>query len=129
MPLTSATCCYQFSIPLKGEEFEKWKPALYALVFAPPLGLSLTNPDIFYQALEYGGSFGVSTLFLVLPPLMVWKERYRDTEKPLMTEPMVPFGKIPLASMWKISATLIVEQTAEQLGVFDFIQEHWGNWT
>ncbi|KAL7565999.1 hypothetical protein ACA910_011019 [Epithemia clementina (nom. ined.)] len=119
----------QFNIPLKGEKFETWKPALYSLVFAPPLLMSLTNPDIFYKALEYGGAFGVSTLFLVLPPLMVWKERYRDTDKPLMTEPMVPFGKLPLASMWKLAATLIVEHTAEQLGVFDWIAENWESWT
>jgi tyrosine-specific transport protein len=33
----------------------------------------------------------------------------------------VPFGKIPLASLYKASFTLIVEQGAEKLGVFDFL--------
>jgi tyrosine-specific transport protein len=77
-----------FKLPTEGPAFEKWKLPLYGLVFMPPLALSLTDPDIFYKALEYGGAFGVSTLFLVLPPIMVWKQRYGDDEQPLMTKPM-----------------------------------------
>ena len=92
--------------------------------FVPPLALSLTDPTIFYKALEYGGAFGVSTLFLVLPPIMVWNQRYSQVDKPLITKPMVPLGKLPLGSMWKVAATLIVEQGAEKLGVFDFFREH-----
>ena len=113
-----------FQLPSKGKEYEQWKAPLFGLVFLPPLALSLADPDIFYKALEYGGAFGVSTLFLVLPPLMVWQERYGEEAKPLMTKPMVPFGKIPLGSMWKAAGTLILEQGAEKLGVFSYIQEH-----
>lgn len=111
------------NLPTKGRDFEKWKPALFAGTLVPPLLLSLGNPDIFYDALDYGGAFGVSTLFLVLPPLMVWKVRYGDEKKELSVPPMVPFGKIPLGSLWKAAATLIFEQGAEKLGVFEFIQE------
>jgi tyrosine-specific transport protein len=111
-----------FQVSTQGKEFEKWKLPLFGLVFAPPLVLSMANPDIFYHALEYGGAFGVSTLFLVLPPIMVWKERYGKEEKPLITKPMVPFGKLALGSMWKAAGTLILEQGAEKLGLFDFIQ-------
>eukprot|EP00543_Licmophora_paradoxa_P010812 CAMPEP_0202468676 /NCGR_PEP_ID=MMETSP1360-20130828/75951_1 /ASSEMBLY_ACC=CAM_ASM_000848 /TAXON_ID=515479 /ORGANISM="Licmophora paradoxa, Strain CCMP2313" /LENGTH=129 /DNA_ID=CAMNT_0049093719 /DNA_START=81 /DNA_END=467 /DNA_ORIENTATION=- len=50
-------------IPTEGPVFQKWKPALFAGVFLPPLALSVGNPDIFYSALDYGGAFGVSTLF------------------------------------------------------------------
>jgi tyrosine-specific transport protein len=110
-------------IPSEGPSYEKWKPALFAGVFLPPLALSVANPDIFYDALEYGGAFGVSTLFLVLPPIVAWKVRYGE-DTPLATKPMVPGGKIPLGSLWKAAATLIVEQGAKKLGVFDFIQEH-----
>jgi tyrosine-specific transport protein len=116
-----------FQWPSQGKTFEQIKAALYALVFLPPLGLSLADPDIFYKALEYGGAFGVSTLFLVLPPIMTWKERYGSDNKPLITQPMVPFGKLPLGSMWKAAGTLMVEQTAEKLGVFTYIQEHFLN--
>lgn len=110
-------------LPVEGPVFEKWKPALFAGVFLPPLALSF-HPGIFYEALEYGGAFGVSTLFLVLPPLMVWKARYGEEQVPLATKPMLPLGKIALGSMWKAAATLIVEQGAEKLGIFDFFREH-----
>jgi tyrosine-specific transport protein len=36
----------------------------------------------------------------------------------------VPFGKLSLGSIWKAAGTLIVEQGAEKLGVFEFVQEH-----
>ncbi|KAG7355099.1 amino acid permease [Nitzschia inconspicua] len=111
-----------FKLPTEGPGYEKWKTPLFGLVFLPPLALSLTDPDIFYKALDVGGAFGVSTLFLVLPPIMVWKQRYGEDQQPLMTKPMVPFGKLPLGSMWKAAGTLIVEQGAEKLGVFDWFQ-------
>jgi tyrosine-specific transport protein len=113
-----------FDINPQSEEFEKWKAPLFALVFLPPLALSVADPDIFYNALDYGGSFGVSTLFLVLPPLMVWRQRYGDEQQQIITKPMVPFGKISLGSMWKAAGTLIIEQGADKLGVFDFFREN-----
>jgi len=112
-----------FNLPTEGPAYEKWKAPLFGLVFLPPLALSLTDPDIFFKALDYGGAFGVSTLFLVLPPIMVWKQRYGDDQQNLLTKPMVPFGKIPLGSMWKAAGTLILEQGADKLGVFDWFQE------
>lgn len=110
-----------FEVPSSGPKYEQWKPLLFAGGFIPPLIFSVGNPDIFYDALDYGGAFGVSTLFLVLPPIMVWKLRYTE-EKPLTVPPMVPLGKIPLAGLWKAAGTLILEQGADKLGVFDFIK-------
>ena len=111
-----------FEVPSSGPKYEQWKPLLFAGGLIPPLIFSVGNPDIFYDALDYGGAFGVSTLFLVLPPIMVWKMRYNE-EKPLTVPPMVPLGKIPLAGLWKAAGTLILEQGADKLGVFDFIKE------
>lgn len=113
-----------FDINTQSEEFENWKAPLFGLIFLPPLALSVADPDIFYKALDFGGAFGVSTLFLVLPPIMVWRQRYGDDQKQLMTKPMVPFGKLSLGSMWKAAGTLIVEQGADKLGVFDFFREN-----
>lgn len=110
-------------VPKSGPEFEKMKPLLFAGVFLPPLLFSLNNPDIFLTALEYGGAFGVSTLFLVLPPIMVWSVRYGDEEKPLTVLPMTPGGKLVLGSLWKAAGTLILEQGAEKLGVFKWLHE------
>jgi hypothetical protein len=35
----------------------------------------------------------------------------------------VPLGKIPLGSMWKAAGTLIIEQGADKLGVFDWFEQ------
>ena len=102
--------------------FDDYKPAFFAAALIPPLALSVSDPDIFFNALDYGGAFGVSTLFLVLPPLMIWKMRYGEEQQPLAVRPMVPFGKIPLASMWKAAGTLIIEQGAEKLGIIDYLK-------
>jgi len=110
-------------LPREGRSYEEWKAPLFGLVFVPPLVLALSDPGIFFTALDYGGAFGVSTLFLVLPPFMVWGQRYGDSSEPLATRPMVPFGKLTLGSMWKAAGTLILEQGAEKLGVFDRIHD------
>lgn len=103
-------------IPNEGPEFEKWRAALYGGVFLPPLALSMNDPEIFYRALDYGGAFGVSTLFLLLPPIMVWKSRYGDAQPPLSTKPMVPLGKIPLVAMMGAAGALISQQAFEKFG-------------
>ncbi|KAL7481492.1 hypothetical protein ACHAW6_007176 [Cyclotella cf. meneghiniana] len=77
-----------------------------------------------YQVMEYTGAFGASTLFLILPALMIWQNRYGDDARPLTVKPMFPFGKLTLGSLYKAAGTLIVEQGLEKLGVFDFVQEH-----
>ena len=91
------------------------KIGLFALIYVPPTLMSLANPDIFYQALEYGGAFGVSTLFLILPPLLIWQERYQQNT-PLATPPLVPGGKISIAAMLIVAVTLIVQQATEKSG-------------
>ncbi len=111
------------NLPTSGPDYDKWKPLLFIGALLPPMMLALGNPDIFYSALDYGGAFGVSTLFLVLPPLMAWKERYGEEAKPLTVRPMVPFGKIPLGSCWKAAGTLIIEQGADKLGIIDFLAQ------
>jgi tyrosine-specific transport protein len=112
-----------FQLPVNGPKFNRWKPLLFAGALLPPFLFSLGNPDVFYEALDYGGAFGVSTLFLVLPPIMAWQQRYGENKTTLTVPPMVPFGKIPLGSLWKAAGTLILEQGADKLGVFDFFKE------
>lgn len=48
----------------------------YALTILPPLALSLTSPDIFYAALDIAGTYGVMTLFGLIPAAMAWQQRY-----------------------------------------------------
>lgn len=79
------------------------------------------------QIMEYTGAFGASTLFLILPALMVWQNRYGEESRPLTVKPMFPLGKISLSSLYKAAGTLIVEQGLEKLGVFQFVSEHFLN--
>ncbi|KAL3800300.1 hypothetical protein HJC23_003596 [Cyclotella cryptica] len=118
---------------------KKWQVAL--LTLTPPVVCSIllgyyNDPSLRdsatstlfavdrYQVMEYTGAFGASILFLILPALMVWQNRYGDDARPLTVKPMFPFGKLTLGSLYKAAGTLIVEQGLEKLGVFEFVQEH-----
>jgi amino acid permease len=106
---------------------DKWQVALLTLtpsvLFSILLGYYA--PDLDPQhVMEYTGAFGASTLFLILPALMVWQNRYGEDARPLTVKPMFPLGKITLGSLYKAAGTLIVEQGLEKLGVFEFVSEH-----
>ena len=75
------------------------------------------------------GIFGSSILFLILPALMAWTNRYaeEDPPRPLTVRPIVPLGKVVLGSMYKAAGTLILEQGLEKLGVFAFVKELFGD--
>lgn len=40
------------------------KPLLYLLTLVPPLVLSLLDPEIFFKALDFAGTYGGTSLFL-----------------------------------------------------------------
>ncbi len=116
------------------KEDNQWKVAMLTLL--PPaiisvvLGYYRDSFDINnYQIIDYTGIFGSSILFLILPALMAWENRYGDEDppRPLTVRPMVPLGKIPLGSLYKAAGTLLVEQGLEKLGVFEFVKELWND--
>lgn len=97
---------------------------LYGAILLPPLAIAVTDPDIFFAALDTAGTFGISLLCGVLPAAMAWSQRYRDAERSknrstqisanlsenvsevdelgelsLATLPLVPGGKATLAGM------------------------------
>lgn len=80
---------------------------LCLLVIVPPLILSLIYPRIFLAALNYAGTFGAVTLFGILPAVMVWVGRY---VKNLGDRPLVPGGKLTLASIILVSLWIISRQ-------------------
>ena len=99
-------------------------------MFVPPVALSLANPDIFYTALDYGGAFGVSTLFLLLPPLLVWRQR-RETQQNKVDDddddrayamdamamtPLVPGGPVSLLALVSVGLGLLLQQGADKFG-------------
>ncbi|KAL7535645.1 hypothetical protein ACHAXR_006634 [Thalassiosira sp. AJA248-18] len=117
------------------KEDNKWKVALLTLL--PPaivsicLGYYAGSIDINnYEIIDYTGIFGSSILFLILPALMAWQNRYGEEDpRPLTVRPMVPLGKISLGSLYKAAGTLIVEQGLEKLGVFEFVKEQFSNFS
>jgi hypothetical protein len=56
------------------------RPARYLFVLLPPLTFALLKPDIFLSALDYAGTYGVMSLFGVLPVVLAWKQRYGSGE-------------------------------------------------
>lgn len=61
-----------------GFRFRKVKESYLALlVLLPPLVLSLVNPTLFLEALDFAGGFCAVILFGILPSLMVYKRKQR----------------------------------------------------
>lgn len=111
-------------LPRSGPGRGRGRPALALAALAPPALWAAGHPAGFYDTLDLCGAFGISTLFLVLPSLMVWRARYGDEEAPVTVKAMVPLGKLSLGSIWKVAATLILEQGADKLGVLNWLQTH-----
>ncbi|MEL6780096.1 MAG: aromatic amino acid transport family protein [Cyanobacteria bacterium J06597_16] len=86
---------------------------IYALIFLPPLALSLLSPTIFFDAIDLSGALGTSILFGIIPAVMVWKLRYQNptTNGPTTnsTTPWVPGGKLSLAAIIVIAIAVIVQ--------------------
>lgn len=71
---------------------------LYGAILLPPLAVAVTDPDIFFAALDTAGTFGISLLCGVLPAAMAWQQRYgRGVDGKIATLPLVPGGKATLA--------------------------------
>ena len=52
-----------------------------ALTLGPPLAFTAENPGAFLAVLSIAGGYGMTTLYGVLPPLMVWKLRAAEESK------------------------------------------------
>lgn len=71
---------------------------LYGAILLPPLAVAVTDPDIFFAALDTAGTFGISLLCGVLPAAMAWQQRYGGgADGKIATLPLVPGGKATLA--------------------------------
>lgn len=63
------------------------------LALIPPLIFALSDPQIFFEALNFAGGICAMILFGVLPTLMIWVGRYR---KKISSHYQVKGGKPPL---------------------------------
>jgi tyrosine-specific transport protein len=90
------------------EKFGKF--SLYSLILLPPVGLSALNTGIFFIALDYAGTFCVSILAGIIPPLMVWKQREVGKNSSVINQRLVGGGKVTLIMMIGIALILIIKQ-------------------
>ena len=79
-----------------------WK--LFFFCFVPPLYFALSDPHIFFTALDYAGTIGVIVLLALMPAVMAWRKRYVLR---LPSPYTAPGGKIGLGIFITISMALL----------------------
>ncbi len=84
--------------------------SLYSLIIFPPMSLSVMSSSIFFHALDYAGTFGVSVLVGIIPALMSWKQREEHLHSNNMNQLVVPGGKVTLIVMIGVALLVIVKQ-------------------
>lgn len=84
------------------------QPLPYALTILPPTIMACLEPDVFFNALEFAGTYGVLILFGILPALMVYSERYGGTT--MSAYQLVPGGKGMLVAVAVAGAAVIGNQ-------------------
>ena len=91
------------------------KLLIYTFIFVPPLLIALYNPNIFVPALDYGGTFGVTILFLILPTYILSNMRYSASGGESSGTTIAPGGKIPMIGLWITAIGLMIDQIIEML--------------
>lgn len=92
---------------LKIEKKGMGKILLCGLIFIPPWLLAVLFPKAFLSALNYAGSFGCVSLFMILPALMAWKNRYQlNRERPYQ----VAGGKVSLIALSGLGFAIMLVQ-------------------
>ncbi|CAK9138812.1 unnamed protein product [Ilex paraguariensis] len=93
------------------------RPLTYLLTLIPPLVLSLLDPEIFFKALDFAGTYGVLVLFGVLPAAMSWSDRYSDSSAESLKLPqLVPGGRLTLSLVMGGAGFVILSEIIENFG-------------
>ncbi|WCJ20570.1 Tryptophan/tyrosine permease [Euphorbia peplus] len=93
-------------------------PLPYLLTLIPPLGLALLDPEIFFKALDFAGTYGVLVLFGILPAAMAWSDRYSSSSPSNKFPELLPGGKITLSFVIGGAGYVIVSEILENFGRF-----------
>lgn len=96
---------------------DRSRPLPYFLTLFPPLILSLLDPDIFFKALDFAGTYGVLVLFGVVPAAMSWSDRYssRSTSICLNLRELVPGGRFTLSLVIGGAGYVIISEVIHNL--------------
>ncbi|GMH45738.1 hypothetical protein BSKO_13701 [Bryopsis sp. KO-2023] len=89
----------------------------FAITLLPPFVLALTFRDVFFQALDAAGTYGVLVLFGIIPAVMTWSERYGGTT--LSSVRIVPGGKPAILLVGGAASFVILREFLETVtGLF-----------
>jgi len=83
--------------------------SLYSLVLFPPMSLSVMNPSIFFNALDYAGTINIF-LAGIIPAAMSWVQRQEQEKANTMNQLLVPGGKVMLIVIFGVSSVVIGKQ-------------------
>ncbi|XP_019460267.1 PREDICTED: uncharacterized protein LOC109359997 isoform X3 [Lupinus angustifolius] len=89
------------------------RPLPYILTLVPPLILSLLDPEIFFKALDFAGTYGVLVLFGVIPAAMSWSDRYSKSSPSVKLPELVPGGRITLLLVLGGSGYVLLSELIE----------------
>lgn len=83
---------------------------LYSIILLPPMSFGVVNPNIFFTALDYAGTFSISVLGGIIPALMTWKQRQGQEHADKIHQPLVPGGKATLIVIICLALAIIGKQ-------------------
>ncbi|KAK3003853.1 hypothetical protein RJ639_019522 [Escallonia herrerae] len=91
-------------------------PLPYLLTLIPPLILSQLDPEIFFKALDFAGTYGVLVLFGILPAAMAWADRYSSSSQPSELPLLVPGGRLTLSLVIGGAGSVILSEIIANFG-------------
>ncbi|XWS52637.1 hypothetical protein CRYUN_Cryun11dG0088100 [Craigia yunnanensis] len=92
------------------------RPQPYLLTLIPPIGLALLDPEIFFKALDFAGTYGVLVLFGILPAAMSWSDRYSSSSTSFKPPELVPGGRLTLTLVMGCAGCVILTEILENFG-------------
>ena len=93
------------------------RAALFSLALLPPVAVALSGEDaasLFFSALDTAGTYGILTLFGILPAAMSWAQRYGDDASPFV-EPVLPGGRLGLGAVGGVAVAFVALESWERL--------------
>ncbi|OAY57905.1 tyrosine-specific transport protein [Manihot esculenta] len=92
-------------------------PLPYILTLFPPLVLALLDPEIFFKALDFAGTYGVLVLFGIFPAAMAWSDRYSSSSSTVKLPQLVPGGRITLSLVMGGAGYIILSELRQNFGL------------
>ncbi len=103
-----------FMDDLTHQHLGKVNPVLSrVLAFVPPLLIAVAYPDVFLQAIDFAGGFGIVTLFGILPSIIAIRKARTPLTKAVGLAMLVLFGLFFLLEAGQEFGLLTIKPTVE----------------